>query len=357
VRADVAVATDGDAVEAAVPPYWAPAGDARAVARVLATITAAGVGVDRDRPLGPMTTFGIGGPAAGFVEAADPAALRVVMRALDRTAADDVPLLVLGRGSNVLVSDAGFLGLVLRLGRGFKELGHVGGPEGGSEAALGADSAVVVSAGAAVAMPALAAWAAKESLAGLEFGAGIPGSVGGCVRMNAGAHGGEVADRLVVADLMLVGGGQRRMTAAELRFGYRRSALPPRAVVTGARFRLQLADAADIRARLDELRAWRRATQPLRERNCGSVFTNPTGDSAGRLIEAAGLKGRQCGGARVSTKHGNFIVVAPGTRAQDVLDLITAVQAGVAVAGGPMLVPEVRVIGHFEPPTGLSRSG
>lgn len=363
--ARASAATAATAPASAVPAYWAPTADPVLVAETIARIRAGGVAVEQDRLLGPLTTFGIGGPAAGFVEPTDRAALAVVQRALVGTGDDEVPVLVLGRGSNVLISDAGFPGLVLRLGRGFKEIRRVAGgtPAGpgvdGGGVALagvalagvdgaGVDGAGVdVDAGAAVAMPALAAWAAKESLGGLEFGAGIPGSVGGCVRMNAGAHGGQVADRLLTAELMPIGGEVRVEPGSALGFGYRHSALPPRAVVTGARFRLVSDDPARIRARLDNLRAWRRATQPLRERNCGSVFTNPDGDSAGRLVEAAGCKGRRRGGARVSDKHANFIVVSPGTGAQDVLDLITQVRAAVAANGGPWLVPEVRVVGRF----------
>lgn len=354
-RASAAMAAASAAMPAtapasAVPAYWEPTADPVLVAETIARIRAGGVAAEQDRLLGPLTTFGIGGPAAGFVEPTDRAALAVVQRALAGTGDDEVPVLVLGRGSNVLISDAGFPGLVLRLGRGFKEIRRVAG---GTPAGLGVDGGGVdgggvdVDAGAAVAMPALAAWAAKESLGGLEFGAGIPGSVGGCVRMNAGAHGGQVADRLLTAELMPIGGEVRVEPGSALGFGYRHSALPPRAVVTGARFRLVSDDPARIRARLDNLRAWRRATQPLRERNCGSVFTNPDGDSAGRLVEAAGCKGRRRGGARVSDKHANFIVVSPGTGAQDVLDLITQVRAAVAANGGPWLVPEVRVVGRF----------
>jgi UDP-N-acetylmuramate dehydrogenase len=352
-RASAAMAATAPA--SAVPAYWAPTADPVLVAETIARIRAGGVAVERDRLLGPLTTFGIGGPAAGFVEPTDRAALAVVQRALVGTGDDEVPVLVLGRGSNVLISDAGFPGLVLRLGRGFKEIRRVAGGtpagpgvDGAGVALAGVDGAGVdVDAGAAVAMPALAAWAAKESLGGLEFGAGIPGSVGGCVRMNAGAHGGQVADRLLTAELMPIGGEVRVEPGSALGFGYRHSALPPRAVVTGARFRLVSDDPARIRARLDDLRTWRRATQPLRERNCGSVFTNPDGDSAGRLVEAAGCMGQRRGGARVSDKHANFIVVSPGTGAQDVLDLITQVRAEVAANGGPWLVPEVRVVGRF----------
>jgi UDP-N-acetylmuramate dehydrogenase len=281
-----------------------------------------------------MTTFGIGGAARGFVEPADEDALRAVMTALAGTTAEQVPVLVVGRGSNLLVADTGFPGIAIRLGRGFAHVRY---------------DDDVVTAGGAVTMPQLASSTAKHGLAGLEFAAAIPASVGGSVRMNAGAHGGEVADGLLEAELTLAGTGEvSRRDAAALGLRYRHSDLPERSVVTGARWRLQRDEPDVIRARLDEHRQYRRQTQPLRSRSCGSTFTNPPGDSAGRLIEAAGLKGYRVGGARVSEKHANFIVVDPGTRATDVLAVIAEVRRAVLAAGGPRLEPEVRAVGDFE---------
>ena len=279
-------------------------------------------------PLGPMTTLGVGGPARWYAEPRDAAELAAVLRDLGER-----PLLVVGRGSNLLVGDRGWPGVAVRLGAGFKTMTREGS---------------VVTAGGGASMPALAAWLATEGLSGLEFAAGIPATVGGSVRMNAGAHGGQTGARLryaVVASPRIPDG--ERVGAEALRFAYRHSELPPGAVVTAATWELEPDDPAAIRARLDELRAWRRATQPLRQRNCGSVFTNPPGDSAGRLIDAAGLKGRRRGGAQVSEKHANFIVTAPGCTAADVRDLIAEVRAAVAAAGGPELVPEVRIVGEF----------
>jgi UDP-N-acetylmuramate dehydrogenase len=167
--------------------------------------------------------------------------------------------------------------------------------------------------------------------------------------MNAGAHGGQTGDRLTAVDLTAPDRPEGWRAAPEdLAFGYRRSRLPDRAVVVAAHWSLVADDPADIRARLDEHRAWRRATQPLRQRNCGSVFTNPAGDSAGRLVEAAGLKGRRRGGAQISEKHANFIVVEPDTRAADVRALIAEVREIVHASGGPLLEPEVRLVGDFE---------
>jgi UDP-N-acetylmuramate dehydrogenase len=207
-----------------------------------------------------------------------------------------------------------------------------------------------VKAGGGLAMPALAAWAAMEGLAGLEFAAGIPASVGGSVRMNAGAHDGSTADFLIGVEVATTETPDGVcLDPGRLGFGYRRSNLPSRSVVISARWRLRPDDPADIRGRLDDMRAYRRRTQPLRQRNCGSVFTNPDGDSAGRIIEDAGLKGLRRGGAQVSNKHANFIVVEAAARAADVRALIGALREAVVAAGGPLLEPEVRLVGRFEP--------
>jgi UDP-N-acetylmuramate dehydrogenase len=288
------------------------------------------VRVERDVPLGPWTTLGVGGAARVFVEPADPTELAGVLADLG-----DEPLLVLGRGSNLLVADTGWPGVALRLGAGFKWQRRDG---------------TEVEAGGGTSMPALAAWLATEGLSGLEFAAGIPATVGGSVRMNAGAHGGQTADRLLAVTVASPDDPKGAvLDPGTLAFGYRHSELPPRSVVVGARWTLAADEPAAIRARLDELRAWRRSTQPLRQRNCGSVFTNPPGDSAGRLIEAAGLKGRSVGGASVSEKHANFIVVDPATTtAADVVALIRLVRDEVAARGGPLLVPEVRLVGFEE---------
>jgi UDP-N-acetylmuramate dehydrogenase len=316
-----------------LPPVWTPTADPAAVEDVVRRIESTGVPVERDRSLAPLTTFGIGGAAKAFTEPADEDALAQVLRALAGTTAAEVPLLVVGRGSNMLVADAGFPGIAVRLGKGFARIRREGD---------------VVEAGASVAMPQLASWTAKQGLTGLEFAAAIPASVGGSVRMNAGAHGGEVATLLVDADLLLPMTAERETRdAAALGLGYRESTLPERAVVIAARWRLEPDDVDAIRGRLDDHRRWRRETQPLRARSCGSTFTNPPNDSAGRLIEAAGIKGMRIGGARVSEKHANFIVVDPGTKAADVLAVIAEVRRAVLAAGGPRLEPEVRAVGDF----------
>lgn len=325
-------------------PVWEPHADPDALESLEKACAAAGLESVRDYPLGRWTTLGVGGAAALFVPLADLAAVRAFARALGGVDSDAVPLFVLGKGSNTLVADAGVDTVVVKLGTGLKWLRREGDE---------------VAAGAGEAMPALAAWTAREGLAGLEFAAGIPATVGGSVRMNAGAHGGEVAARLLCADVVLPGSGEvAALTPADLGFGYRRTQLPARSVVVAARWSLTPDDPAAVRARLDELRAWRRRTQPLRERNCGSVFTNPPGDSAGRLVDAAGLKGLRVGGAQVSDKHANFVVTDPDpdtgrpATAADVRELVERVRAAVAQATGVTLEPEVRLVGTFSaPPT------
>ncbi len=316
-----------------VPDSWLPPCDEPAVQEVAAKLVAAGVGVAEDQPLGPWTTLGVGGSARHYVEPASPAELTAVLSALAETTAEAVPLLVLGRGSNLLVGEGGWPSLALRLGAGFKWQRRDG---------------ATVAAGGGLALPALAAWLATAGLGGLEFAAGIPASVGGAVRMNAGAHGGQTGDRLLDVEVASPSSPEARVVpAGDLDLGYRSSTIPERGVVVSARWLLSEDDPAVIRARLDELRAWRRATQPLRQRNCGSVFTNPSGESAGRLVDRAGLKGLRSGGARVSEKHANFVVVEPGTRPADVRALIATVRRAVVEAGGPLLVPEVRLVGAF----------
>lgn len=282
-------------------------------------------------PLAPLTSFRIGGPAALFLEPESDGDLAAVTEAVERTR---IPFVVLGKGSNVLVADAGFEGLVLRLGRAFRWTGRQGDR---------------LSAGGAMPLPALAGVALSHGLSGLEFAIAIPGSVGGAVRMNAGAHGGEMARVLDTIDVFELGRGtRRRLAASDAGFAYRRSELPADAVIVGATTVLSAADPGQIRARMDEAREWRRRTQPIAEANCGSVFKNPEGDHAARLVDEAGGKGMAVGGAAVSTKHANFIVTTEGARATDVVELIRRVQDLVEARSGAHLEPEVHLIGDFD---------
>jgi UDP-N-acetylmuramate dehydrogenase len=275
-----------------------------------------------------LTTFRIGGPAALFLEAASVDDLVAVGEAFREA---DLAVVVVGKGSNVLVSDRGFAGLVLRLGRPFRWAARDGD---------------TLSAGAAMPLPALAGVALSHGLTGIEFGVAIPASLGGAVRMNAGAHGVELAERVSSVDVFELGSGVlRRIPAREIAFEYRRSGLPGDAVVLAAGLTLAPGEPLGIRERMDEAREWRRRTQPLAEPNCGSVFKNPPGDHAARLIEAAGGKGMSVGLARVSEKHANFIVASEGATASDVAGLIRALRELVHERFDVSLEPEVRFVG------------
>ena len=281
-------------------------------------------------PMAPLTTFRIGGPAAIFVEPDSDDDLLAVSAAVGET---DVPIVVIGKGSNVLVSDRGFPGIVLRLGRAYRWAARVGD---------------ALSAGGAMPLPALAGVARRHGLTGLEFGVAIPATLGGAVKMNAGAHARSMSEALTGVEVFLVHEGvTRTIAAADAGFAYRRSALPVDGVVIGASVGLAPGSDHEIRERMDEARDWRRRTQPLAEPNCGSVFKNPPDGHAARLIEEAGLKGLRVGGVQVSTKHANFIVADPGADAEEVRTLIARIRAEVQDRFGIELEPEVQMIGGF----------
>lgn len=281
--------------------------------------------------LAPLTSFRIGGPAALYLEPQSDADLVAAGEAVRETA---IPFVVLGKGSNVLVSDAGFAGLVLRLGRGYRWAAREGDR---------------LTAGGAMPLPALAGVALSHSLAGLEFGVAIPASLGGAVRMNAGAHGHELSEVLETVEVFeFLAGTARRIAAADAGFSYRRSELPADAVVVGSTVALEPGEPSQIRALMDEARDWRRRTQPLAEPNCGSVFKNPPGDHAARLIDEAGGKDLAVGGASVSAKHANFIVASEGASAADVVELIRSVQEVVEASSGIRLEPEVHLVGDLD---------
>jgi UDP-N-acetylmuramate dehydrogenase len=286
-----------------------------------------------------LNTYRVGGPVAVLVRVHDVDALATVADAARR---HQPRLLVIGRGSNLLVTDAGFSGLVVVLEGDFEAIDV----PAESPAALGA---AVVRAGGAVPLPVLARRAAAGGLAGLEFYVGIPGSVGGAVRMNAGGHGRETVEvlrRTWVLDLLDTHAPPTALErdVADLELDYRHSNLRPSEVVTAAEFIVTRDDPAACEARVAEIVRWRREHQPGGQ-NAGSVFRNPAGDSAGRLIEAAGLKGLRVGGAVVSEKHANFFQADAGATARDVLDLVAEVRRRVAKASGVELVPELHVVG------------
>jgi UDP-N-acetylmuramate dehydrogenase len=281
-------------------------------------------------PLGELTTYRVGGEAALFAECDDEEQLLAVARAL---AGREVPVLVLGRGSNLLVADAGFPGLAISLGAGFDTL-HLEGNE--------------VRAGAALNLPVLARRTAGAGLHGLEWAVGVPGSVGGAIRMNAGGHGSDTAATLVRYRFVdLLGAAVHECDAERLHFGYRYAALSDTDVVTEGTYRLEPGDPDEGAAVIAEIVRWRRANQPGGS-NAGSVFTNPEGDAAGRLIEACGLKGHRVGSAEVSERHANFIQADAGGSADDVRRLIEVVRATVAEATGVVLETEVRMVGFTD---------
>lgn len=282
----------------------------------------------RDAPLGARTTYRLGGKAALLAVVDDEAGLAAVA---DAVAASGVEVLVVGRGSNLLVAEAGFAGLGVVLGRGYEAI------------TIGDDR--IVGAGGAATYPTLARATAEAGCSGMEWAVGIPGSVGGAVRMNAGGHGCQTADRLVTARLVdLRTGRERTATPGDLGFSYRHSAVKGDEVVVSASFSLDSGEREVSRATIAGIVAWRRENQPA-GRNAGSVFQNPPGDSAGRLIEQARLKGFAVGAARVSWQHANFIEAGRGATADDVFALICEVRRLVTERCGVELATEVCLVG------------
>ncbi len=284
-------------------------------------------GILADHPIGPMTTYRAGGRAARFVRPVDRSELEAVAAGV---ASAGIPVLVVGRGSNLLVADAGFGGLALQLGQAFEKVRAEG---------------TTVVAGAGVSLPVLARWTVAESLTGFEWAVGVPGSLGGAVRMNAGGHGSDMASSLVSADTVdLATGEGRRRTLVELSLGYRSSSIEQSEVVVEATIALAVGDMASGEERLAEVVRWRRENQPGGQ-NAGSVFTNPVGDSAGRLIDEAGLKGWRFGSASVSERHANFIQVDEDGSADDVVALMDVVVRRVIEVHGIRLEAETVIVG------------
>jgi UDP-N-acetylmuramate dehydrogenase len=285
--------------------------------------------VERDASSATLTTYRCGGPLAALVRAEREQDLERVAEVVHGR---DVPLLVIGRGSNLLVADTGFDGVAVVLGGDFEHL-DLDRPTWRAHA------------GAAVALPVLARRAAAAGFGGLEFFVGIPGSVGGAVRMNAGGHGRETKDVIVEARVWRLDEGRAEVLApADLELGYRRSALTATSAVVHATFAAHEERPDVTAARIDEVVRWRREHQPGGQ-NAGSVFTNPPGDAAGRLVEACGAKGLRIGGAVVSEKHANFFVADPGATAADVHALVREVQRRVEASSGIRLEPELHLVG------------
>ncbi|MFC0409198.1 UDP-N-acetylmuramate dehydrogenase [Roseomonas elaeocarpi] len=314
---------DGSAPAAGAGNTAPPAGEAASLPPFLAGLRGR---VAAEAVLGPQTWFRTGGPAEWLVRPADLDDLLALLRALPA----EVPLTVLGAASNLIIRDGGLRGVVLRLARGFSEITRDG------------DGFV---AGSAVLDATLAEVAAAASMTGLEFFSGIPGSIGGAVAMNAGAYGREVCDVLDWAEIATPT-GLRRLVAAEFAFRYRHATLPERGIVTRARFRVSPGDASAIASRMGEIRQSREATQPVRARTGGSTFKNPPGDKAWRLIDAAGCRGLQIGGAQVSEKHCNFLLNLGGATAAEVEELGEVVRARVLSMSGISLEWEIKRLGE-----------
>ena len=285
-----------------------------------------GAKVTENAPLEKLVYWRVGGPAERLVEVENLQQLQAVM-ALG-------PVTVLGNGSNTLVHDQGIQGTVLKLKGAFTDL-HVDGTE--------------AIAGAGLLLTVLLARLDKAGLAGAAPFSGVPGTVGGAVVMNAGTTLGEAQDLVESVRVVLPGGQCQTLKASELAFGYRTSQLPKGAVIADATLRLTAEGVSEKLALRQEFLARRKATQPLDKPSCGSTFTNPPGDYAARLIEAAGLKGHRFGSAEISGKHANFIVNHGGATAEEIRHLIALARTTVQERFGVWLEPEVKLLGPWEP--------
>jgi UDP-N-acetylmuramate dehydrogenase len=287
--------------------------------------------VEERAPLSRFTTIGTGGPARFL---ARPASMGELEELLGRAAAEELPVETVGLGSNLLVADEGFDGLVVKLV--------------GELAAVHVEGETLVAGGGAANAVCLHR-ARAAGLGGFEFAAAIPGTAGGGVRMNAGAYGSDW--RAAMIDALVVGvGGSRTVTAEELGLTYRRSNLEPGEVVARVRFRLIPRPREEIKAQVTELLARRKATQPTTKRTFGSVFKNPDGGGAGRMIEECGLKGHRIGGAVISGRHANFIENGGGATSTDAISLMTEARRRVLDRFGVELEHEVRLLGPIELP-------
>ncbi len=291
-------------------------------------LTARGI-ARRAVELSPLTTYKLGGPADLYVEVVGPDVLGPLAEAMS---ADPVPTLILGRGSNLLIADGGFRGVVVRLSRAFTS--------------LSIDDDGLVTAGGALSLPQLARAASRQGRGGLEWCVGVPGSVGGAVRQNAGCFGSEVVDVLVDADIVSLANGRRgTFEAHALDLSYRHSAVTATDLVVSARFRTVATDPEKAAGEMKRATRWRRDHQPGGTLNAGSVFKNPPGDAAGAIIDRLGLKGFSVGRVRVSPRHANFVEAEAGASASEVHALIEAVRGRVEDETGICLEMEIQLVG------------
>ena len=293
-------------------------------------LEAIGCEVIADEPMKNHTSFKIGGNADLFVTVHDQEQLLAVLKL---TGNENIPLFVLGNGSNLLVSDKGVRGIVLRLGGRFREIGF--------------NSDGTIHCGTGAMLSKLCSFALENSLTGLEFAWGIPGSCGGAAFMNAGAYGGEMKDVITSCEHVDMQGECGEFSGSELDFSYRHSVYGSgKYIITGVNLRLEKGDKDEIQAKMDDLMGRRKSKQPLEYPSAGSVFKRPVGYFAGGLIEQCGLKGAKVGGAMVSPKHAGFIVNAGGATCEDVLNLIAEIQRKVKSETGVELECEVRKTGE-----------
>ena len=286
--------------------------------------------IEENASMAEHTSFKAGGCADLLVTADDTDSLRAVLQVLS---SEGCPHMVLGNGSNILVRDGGYRGVIVRIGDGFSEIRTDGNR---------------LVCGAAARMSAVARTAQSEGLAGFEFASGIPGSIGGAVFMNAGAYGGEMADLLETVHAVSSDGSREYdIAVSELDMGYRHTALHETGdIVTEAVLKLEPGDKEEIRKTISDLTSRRNAKQPVNYPSAGSFFKRPEGHFAGALIQDAGLKGLTVGGAQVSELHAGFIINRGGATASDILQLMEIVQARVMDMAGVRLEPEVRIIGE-----------
>lgn len=280
-------------------------------------------------PLSKVTWFRVGGPAEILFKPADLEDLQAFLRAKP----NGVPVMPIGVGSNLLVRDGGIDGVVLRLGGGFAEITVDGGEVEAGAAALDAN---------------VAKTAAKHGLAGLEFLSGIPGTIGGALRMNAGAYGTETKDVLVWAEALDSQGQLHRLSAEDMGFEYRHCAVPSDWIFVRGRFRATQGNEEAIRARMAEIQESRSASQPIRSRTGGSTFRNPPNGKAWQTIDAAGCRGLRIGGAMVSEQHCNFLINTGDATAADLESLGEKVRKRVQESQGIELTWEIKRIGRTE---------
>jgi UDP-N-acetylmuramate dehydrogenase len=294
------------------------------------------IGGDRVRfevPMSGWTTFRVGGPAEALYEAGQMEELRELILGLGQRS---IPYFVLGRGSNLLVLDNGIDGVVVALAGIFKDMGHSQTEKG----------VAILQAGAGASLWALLSYCRRNGLAGLEFAAGIPGTVGGGLVMNAGAFGGEIGERVLDLTVLTGGGEPIRLDRSQLAFSYRSLKMVRGTVITNARFNVEKEVPDVVKGRIAANLKRRKERQPVDEPSAGCVFKNPPGDHAGRLIELAGLKGSRIGGAMVSPRHANYIVNVGGATGAHIVALMDLIQREVQRKVGVHLELEIRVVGR-----------